>query len=29
MRTNMQPVVAAQPEASDFFVDRALEWYGR
>jgi 3-carboxy-cis,cis-muconate cycloisomerase len=29
MRANMQPVVAAQPEASDVFVDRALEWYGR
>ncbi|HEY2218619.1 MAG TPA: lyase family protein [Gaiellaceae bacterium] len=29
MRANMQPVVAAQPAASDVFVDRALEWYGR
>jgi 3-carboxy-cis,cis-muconate cycloisomerase len=29
MRTNMQQVVAAQPAASDVFVDRALEWYGR
>ena len=29
MRANVQPVVAAQPEASDVFVDRALEWYGR
>jgi 3-carboxy-cis,cis-muconate cycloisomerase len=28
MRANMQPVVAAEPEASDVFVDRALEWYG-
>jgi 3-carboxy-cis,cis-muconate cycloisomerase len=29
MRANIHAVVAAQPEASDVFVDRALEWYGR
>jgi 3-carboxy-cis,cis-muconate cycloisomerase len=29
MRANIQPVVAEQPGASDVFVDRALEWYGR
>jgi 3-carboxy-cis,cis-muconate cycloisomerase len=29
MRANIHAVVAAEPEASDVFVDRALEWYGR
>jgi hypothetical protein len=29
MRANMQAVVAEQAGASDVFVDRALEWYGR
>ena len=29
MRLNMHPVVAAQPNAADIFIDRALELYGQ